>query len=235
MGLLAQHKCDNLYLSGGKYWTTDSVAGNNYPLKEYQTTPTLQSGKVNLALQGAAVGYMARKVADGTQIPLAGKTAITFAGWFYVGSTVGMPISELVCTTAGQYELGIHLITDSTLVLNGLVEISGGSYKEIALPAGTLTENAWNHVVLRWSGTVLQIYVDLVQKYSKSLGDGSQYTIYMDNVVVGALLYGWGAEYYFWPWKFDEIYFYDHSISDEEMTALYNKVGLIPGVPAGIF
>jgi hypothetical protein len=220
--LLAQYGCNDLYLSGGKYWTTDSVAGNAFPLKEYGTTPTLQAGKFGLALQTATVGYMARKAADGTQIPIAGKTAFSFAGWFYVGSTVGMPTSELVCLagTTGPNQLGVHLITDSTLCLNGLMEISGGSYREISLPAGTLTENAWNHVVLRWSGTVLQVYVNLVQKFSKSLGSGSQYIIYADSVVVGCLLYGWGTEYYMWPWKFDEIYFYDHSISDEEMTAL---------------
>jgi hypothetical protein len=219
--LLAQYGCNDLYLSGGKYWTTDSVAGNAYPLKEYGTTPTLQAGKFGLALQTATVGYMARKPADGTQIPLAGKTAFTFAGWFYVGSTVGMPTSCLfsITGTSAANQVGVYIATDSTLALGGYMEISGSSYKEYSI-ANALTQNAWNHVVLRWSGTVLQIYVDLVQKFSKGLGNGSQTTIYMDAVNVGCLLYGWGTEYYMWPWKFDEIYFYDHSISDEEMAAL---------------
>ena len=225
MSLLAQWKCNDIYDLGGVKYSTDSVGANAYPLKlvSVSALPTLETGKVGQALQTAGAGYMR---ANGT-IPLASKTAFSMAMWAYIGTPDG------VIKTAFNFQQDRYVFM-SYLGINAgkphyILETSAGQENR---NVGSYVQNAWNHFVLRWNGGTVQLYRDLLLQDDRNLG--GSYTNNPSYQCVGCLSYDNGF-YYYWPWKLDEIYVYDHFISDEEMTALYNKKGLIPGIPAGIF
>jgi len=96
----------------------------------------------------------------------------------------------------------------------------------------TLSVNQWYHVVARYNGTHLSIFVDGIQEGSSASTGSIRY----DNDNAFAFGKRVGADDFEFNGLIDEFYLYDEALTDDEISTIYNRnvAGLSTNITTGL-
>ena len=138
-------------------------------------------------------------------------------------SQVQVPFAENN-TTASLSLFDILIVADNTVSTR--IRDSDGLPNVMSASGGTLTTNAWNHVVSTWQYATDTISIYVNGAFINSASDANVGTVAVTTATIGALINQSGINVPF-NGQIDEVRLYNRALTADEIKQLY-RMGAIP-------
>lgn len=146
------------------------------------------------------------------------ETTVTLSLWLkrYDSDSYGLPIH---CGNQGRY--GVHVRKDSVRVnVTTNSNFSGNAQTEFASKTVYYNQERWSHIVLKYNGSTLSLYIDGVMK-DEMFAEGQIWTAQSSYLAFGVYMLFNNPNHGWYKGNLDDVRLYNKALTDQEIASIY--------------
>ena len=149
---------------------------------------------------------------------LSGETALTISSWIYPISYGGAAAESMVSTELSSPNRGFYLALYNAQNFRWQVSTNGSAKDSLDTVGGTVTLNAWQHVLAVWTQSTMSLYINGVLSKTQSTSNATGTFTTTNNLLLGARLSSAG----FFEGNIANVQIYNRALSSTEVLHNYN-------------